>query len=49
MFILKNTKGNNFRINADGVKALILCIPSDDAFYLFEIYENNFGSSKVQN
>ena len=31
---------------ADGVIALILCIPSDVASYLFKDYENVFDSSK---
>ena len=43
---LKNTKGELFRKIADGVIALILCIPSDVASYFFKDYENFFDSSK---
>ena len=43
---LKNTKGNNSAKIADRVMALILCIPSDVASYLFKDYENFFDNSK---
>ena len=43
---LRTDERTEFRKIADGVMALILCIPSDVASYLFKDYENFFDSSK---
>ena len=43
--ISKHTKENN-AAKLQIVIALILCIPSDNASYLFKDYENFFDSSK---
>ena len=45
-FQIKKYKEEYFCKIADGVMALILCIPSDIASYLFKYYENFFDSSK---